>query len=203
MGLLPVAALALSGIGAGVSAYGNTVTQGKENDVITNQINQQKQNAAKGQQIFADSLSKSGADVAKQTTTDAAANRLASYVGGQGKPSGFQASSPSNAVTDAATAGLIDQSNTARSKVGAESDFTFQQGIKNQDTNNLLKILGSQSGIDYSTLQPNLQQASTAGAPYNFAGSTLGSLGALAGLFSQANILKGPKDPFAGTYAVK
>lgn len=192
MGLaLPLIGLAVGAAGTGLQIAGNEETQGAENKAVQDELNTQQQFASKGKGIFQQSVAQSGSDVANQQIQQGTGSQLAKYAMAQGQPTGVPSSVSSDPITQAASDAVVGQQNQAQAVESGLGDYGFQQGIKNQGVNRALNINAADARAWQSTLGPTLQQASQAGAPLGLAGSGLGMLGQLAGLYSIYNQLPG------------
>lgn len=162
-------------------------TQRAEEHTAQDELNQQQAFAKKGKGVFDTSVSESGSNVADKQVAQGAGSQLAKYAAMQQSPTGVVSSTPDAPVTQGQTQAVIGQANNAQAQEAGYSNYGLQQYVKNQDANRQLGIIGTEASNEAATMRAKMAQASGAGGPLNLAGSGLGMLGNLAGLYGIYN----------------
>lgn len=175
--------VAASAAGTGLSMAASAEDQAAMNKAADASLAQQQGYADKAKSAFQESLSQSTPDVAKQTINDQTATSLAQYAMQQQQPTGFMSASQQTPMDQAQSQAVIGQGNMARAAMQGYPAWSTQQYLKNLGANQLLGNLGAESSFAAGALPLQMQQASQVGAPLALAGSGLGALGSLAGLY--------------------
>lgn len=179
-GTLASLALSLAGTGAGIAS--SEIEKGNMNDVLQQQLNQQKKFQQQGTQVFQNSLGKSTPGAVKQDLAQGqnqflnAANQATSVP--LGLPS--SAATPEDQQAQQARAGLGAK---AMSDFAGYSNIGQQQYLKDLDASSRLGVINQQAGQTSSLLGPELQNASQSMSGLSAFGNLLGAGGGLLGAY--------------------
>lgn len=182
MSCAALAGLALSAAGAGVGAYSSHEAKQNMNDVLQQQLAQQKKFQGQGNQVFQESLGKSTPKAVNQDLASGQNQFLNAASQAQAVPLG---------LPNAATTNEDSSASKARAGLGAKalSDFAGysnigqQQYLKDLDASSRLGVINNQAGQTASLLGPELQNAQNSMSGLSAFGNLLGSAGGLVGAF--------------------
>jgi hypothetical protein len=190
MGCGTLISAALSLAGAGAQEVAASKTSGAMNDVMAQNMTNQKKLQQQGQGIFQQSLS--------QSTPQAAQQQLAQ---GQSQlmNAAQQARVPLGLPTSALTTGDQAASNAraqlgqkAMADYGAYGQLSQSQRMKDMNANDQLGLVNNQARFDNSMLAPELQAASQEYSGLAGVGKLLGTAGTLTGLGSSLGLFSSP-----------
>lgn len=182
--LLPILSLVGTAAGAGLNMAANVADTKAENDVVGQELSNQKKFQQRGTDAFQKNVQQNaGLGNAQQQIGQGAseAQKLYATLQGQstGQPTGLMAPTQQGLV---AQQGLTQQQNAAASQIPGLGNWQTQQNVGNILTNSTLGSINSESRDSAANLPALLQGASRTGAGLSGAGGILGSLGMLAGL---------------------
>lgn len=197
---LPVAALALSAAGTGVSVAANESAKSAAKKKQSAELNRQKVFQQRASQEFANSLSKSTPEKAATDLKSAKDERMAAYETAQrvniGAPApvASNAGSPAMAQTNptANEAAMSRQTGTAWARLlndaaargNSYADWGLKQNIKDTRVNQRMGLLGTDSRRSAELLPWEIENASHSADGMKYTGQGLTTLGSVLGTAS-------------------
>ena len=178
-----LAGLALAAIGAGMQSAGAAQSRRAMNQRTQEELNRQAQIQRKAEAEYAQSLARSGTDVAAEQIQQGTDERGGLYSELQSVPldTGAQPVAGQNPAITLRDVAQMQLSNKTRSKLGGYETWMLDQAIKNARTNQNLGILNQQAIRSQNILPLELQDASHKGDALIGAGMGVGALGSIFG----------------------
>lgn len=187
MGCGTLAALALTGAGAGAKMYAGQQEQNAMNNATNAELQQQQQFQKQGSQIFQNSLAQSTPQAAQQQIGQGVQNIAGATQASALPPVSLPQTGPTSNAARVSYSGQDAQNQRgAQANAGLQGygNFTLQQGLKDLSANSQLGLLGNQAAASERVLPYMLQQAANSQAPLAGIGSLLGTAGQLVGIGS-------------------
>lgn len=192
MGCGTLAALALTGAGAGTQLYAQNKAQGAMEDATQSELRRQREYQTKADQVFRQGLRQSESGTAEQqiaqgqkqaldATRSASLPRLAlpTTTNRPGQTTGNQANVSYVGQDARNTMGSL-----ANANLKGYGNYGVQQGLGNMDINNRLGVINNMSQRSQAVLPFELEQARNSQAMLQSLGSLLGTAGMLTGIGS-------------------